>query len=132
MNPKLIPGGMPIVGKGAPSRLVMYHQESLPGAIAAVNLLLETQSAILVMTNTLALNDCADWVGQLVLETLLGIRDKNDYLELARSVAMSMFWHITVEAALKKNQVHGTSPLKIEEYTGTYTNSIKAMKIGVT
>ena len=133
LNPNLIPDGMPIVGKGAPSRLVVYHQGSLPGALAAVNLLPETQSAIVVMTNTLALNDCADWVGQLVLESLIGVRDKNDYLELARrSVSTSLAWHSTVEAALKENQVHNTSARNLEEYTGTYTNSIKTMKIEVT
>ena len=132
LNPKLIPDRMPVVGKGA-SRLVIYHQGSLPGALSAVNLLPETQSAIVVMTNTLALNDCADWVGQLVLETLIGIRDKNDYLELARrSVATSLAWHSTVDAALKKNQVHGTSPRNLAEYIGIYINSIKTMKIEVT
>lgn len=133
LNPKLIPDGMPVVGKDAPSRLVFYHQGSLPGALSAVILLPETQSSIVVMTNTLALNDCADWVGQLVLETLIGIKDKNDYLELSRrSVATSLAWHSTVEAALKKNQILGTSPRKFEDYTGTYTNSIKTMKIEVT
>lgn len=133
LNPKLMPDGMPLVGKGAPSRLVVYHQGSHPGALAAVNLLPETQSAIVVMTNTLALNDCADWVGQLVLEALIGTEDKNDYLDLARtSVANLLAWHSTVEAALKKNQVHGTSPRNLQEYTGIYANCIKIMKIEVT
>lgn len=85
------------------------------------------------MTNTLALNDCADWVGQLVLEALIGTEDKNDYLEIARrSVANSLAWHPTVEAALKRNHVHGTSPRNLEEYIGTYASSIKTMKIEVT
>ena len=133
LNPKFIPDGMPIVGKGSPSRLVVYHQGSLPGALAAVNLLPETQSAIVVMTNTLALNDCADWVGQLVLEALIGTTETNDYLELARrSVATALAWHSTVEAALKKHQAQGTSPRNLEEYTGTYTNSIQTMRIEVT
>ena len=133
LNPKLVPNGMPFVGKGGPSRLVVYHQGSLPGALASVILLPETQSAIVVMTNTLALNDCADWVGQLVLETLIRVKDKNDYLELSRrSAASSLAWHSTVDAALKKNQVLGTSPRNLEAYTGTYTNAIKTMKIEVT
>ena len=87
LKPKLIPDGMPIGGKGAPSPLVVYHQGSLPGALVAANLLPETQSAIVVMRNTVALNHCADWVGQLVLETLIGATEKNDYLELARKSA---------------------------------------------
>ena len=133
LNPKLLPDGMPIVGKGVPSRLVIYHQGSNPGALAAVNLLPETQSAIVVMTNTLALNDCADWVGQLVLEALIGTTKRNDYPELARkSAATALAWHSAVEAALKKHQIPGTFPRDLEEYTGTYTNFIKTMKIEVT
>lgn len=85
------------------------------------------------MINTLALNDCADWVGLLVLEAFIGTRDKKDYLELAKtSVATSLTWHSAVEAALKKNQAHGTSPRHLGEYIGTYTNSIKTIKIKVT
>lgn len=133
LNPGLMSDGMPIVGNSAPPCLVVYHQGSLPGALATVNLLPETQSAIVVMTNTLALNDCADWVGQLVLETLIGTVDRNDYLELARrSVATALAWHSTVEAALNENQTHGTSPRSLEEYTGTYANSSKTMIIEVT
>ena len=68
----------------------------------------------------------------LVLETLVGIKDKNDYLELARrSVANALAWHVIIEAALEKVQVHGTSSRNLEEHTGIYTNSIKTMKIEV-
>jgi hypothetical protein len=59
-NPSLMPDGMPIVGKGVPSRLVIYHQGSLPGALSAVALMPETETAIVVMSNSLALNDSPD------------------------------------------------------------------------
>ena len=62
-NPLLMPQDMPVVGKGAPSTLMCYHQGSLPGALAAVNLVPETESAIVVSSNSLALNDAPDWVG---------------------------------------------------------------------
>lgn len=133
LNPKWMPNGMPTVGKGIASRLVVYHQGSLPGALAAVNLLPESQSAIVVLTNTLALNDCADWVGQLVLETLLDVNDKNDYLSLAKeSVANALVWHSSVEADLKKDRVPDTFPRDLQAYIGTYVNSIQTMKIVVT
>ena len=133
LNPKWMPNGMPTVGKGIASRLVVYHQGSLPGALAAVNLVPESQSAIVVLTNTLALNDCADWVGQLILETLLNVNDKNDYISLAReSVANALLWHSSVEADLKKDRVPGTFPRHLQAYIGTYINSIQTMKIVVT
>jgi hypothetical protein len=59
-NPSLMLDGMPIIGKGAPSRLVVYRQESLPGALSAVLLMPETRTAIVAMSNSLALNDCLD------------------------------------------------------------------------
>ena len=133
LNPKLMPSGMPIVGKGSPSRLVLYHQGSLPGALASVALLPETQSAIVVMTNSLALNDCADWVGQLVLEALLGVPNKNDYVEAAKkSAASALAWHSTVVEELEENKSPSKPPRQLDVYTGTYHNSIDTMMIEVT
>jgi hypothetical protein len=61
LNPLVLPT-MPIVGKGSPSRLVIYHSGSLVGSLTAVNLFPETHSAIVVLTNSLELNDCRlDW-----------------------------------------------------------------------
>ena len=72
-NPPLMPDGMPVVGKGVNSQLVLYHQGSLPGTLTVVMLILETDTVIVVLMNTLALNDVADWVGQLVLEAVLDV-----------------------------------------------------------
>ena len=41
-NPLLMPHGMPVVGKGAPSTSVCYHQGSLPRALAAMSIVPET------------------------------------------------------------------------------------------
>ena len=78
-NPPLMPHGMPVVGKGAPSTLVCCHQGGMPGALAAVNLVPETESAIVVLSNSLTLNDTPDWAVQLVLEELLDVPERNDY-----------------------------------------------------
>lgn len=60
INPDLMPHGMPIVGKGVPSRLVIFHQGSLPGALSLTMLLPDTKSAIVITSNALALNDVPD------------------------------------------------------------------------
>ena len=62
-DPPFMPDGMPVVGKRGSSRLVAYHQGSLLGALAAVDLIPDTESAIVVLTNSLSLNDTADWIG---------------------------------------------------------------------
>ena len=131
-NPGLMPNGMPIVGKGAPSQLVIYHQGSLPGALAAVLLLPDTESAIVVLTNTLSLNDTPDWVAQLVLEEILEVPDKNDYVAAARSsVAENAKWYSNTSKELSRNRKTGTSPKKLEDYIGTYWDAIHVVKIEV-
>lgn len=131
-NPPLMPQGMPIVGKGAPSRLVVYHQGSLPGALSSVMLIPETRSSIVVMTNSLSLNDCPDWVGQLVLEEMLEVphTKRNDYLKAARvSADKTLAWYASVSAELKVNQTGDTSHRPLVEYQGEYWNTSGIFKI---
>jgi len=131
-NPGLMPHGMPIVGKGAPSQLVIYHQGSLPGALAAVLLLPDNETAIVVLTNTLALNDTPDWVAQLVLEELLEVPDRNDYVAAAKtSVAENAKWYSSTAEELTKNRKADTSPKNLEDYTGTYWDAIHVIKIEI-
>ena len=59
-KPPLMPHGMPVVEKGALSTLLCYHQSCMPGALAAVNLVPETESAIVVLSNSLTLDDTPD------------------------------------------------------------------------
>ncbi|PVH79400.1 beta-lactamase/transpeptidase-like protein [Cadophora sp. DSE1049] len=121
-NPPLIPDGMPIVGRGVPSKLVIYHQGSLPGALATVNLIPETKTSIVVLSNSLALNNVADWVGQ-----------KNDYIKAATSsVKKSLKWYSTVTAELEQEQKQNASSKELDHYTGTYWNKSKTMKLEVT
>lgn len=131
-NPPLMPHGMPVVGKGAPSTLVCYHQGCMPGALAAVSLIPETESAIVVLSNSLALNDTSDWVGQLVLEELLDVPERNDYIEAAKSsVAENAKWFTTTMGELEKEQKKGPIPRDLWDYTGTYWDAIHIFKINV-
>lgn len=84
INHGLLPKGMPIVGKGT-SKPVLFHQGSLPGSLTFVALLPEIETVIIVLTNSLALNDTADWIGQLIIEELLEVSSdmKNDFVTLA-------------------------------------------------
>lgn len=59
-NPPLISHDMPVVGQGVPSRLITCHQGSLPWALAAFMLIPDTKTAIIVLSNSLALNDTPD------------------------------------------------------------------------
>ncbi|KAG4284484.1 hypothetical protein FPRO06_08863 [Fusarium proliferatum] len=54
LNPALLPQGMPTIGRGT-SSLVLFHQGSLPGSLTFVGLLPETETVIVVLTSSLAL-----------------------------------------------------------------------------
>ncbi|KPM45233.1 hypothetical protein AK830_g1344 [Neonectria ditissima] len=84
---------MPLLATGIDSRLALWHQGSLVGATSFVMMLPETESAVVVLTNTMALNDAADWIGQLLVETLLDAPIRNDYVALAS---------LSADRALKK------------------------------
>ena len=131
-NPLLMPHDMPVVGKGAPSKFVCYHQGSLPGALAAMNQIPETESAIVVLSNSLALNDVSDWVGQLVLEELLRASERNDYIKAVESsVAENAKWFSTTMKGLEKEQKKGPVSRNLEKYPGTYWDAIHVFKIDV-
>ncbi len=132
-NPGLMPDGMPIVGKGAPSILVIYHQGSLPGALSAVVLVPQSHTAIVAMTNSLALCDTPDWVAQLLLEEILDVPEKNDYIAAAHTtVESTLAWYPKVSAELEEKQQRNTSTRDLQAYVGTYWNEINTMKIVVT
>lgn len=132
-NPPLLPDGMPIVGKNTPSKLVLYHQGSLPGALSATLLVPESETVIVVMSNSLALYDAPDWVGQLILEEILDVPEKNDYVAAATaSAAKTLEWFPSVKEELRQKQKQNTSSKPLETCIGTYWNAIHTMKIVVT
>ena len=57
----------------------------MPGALAAVNPVPETDSAIVVLSNSVTLNGTPDWMGQLVLEEEpLDVPERNNYIEAVK------------------------------------------------
>lgn len=133
LNPGLLPQGMPTIGQGA-HQLLLFHQGSLPGALAFVGLLPESETAVVILTNSLALNDVADWVGHVVLEELLDIADKyrNDYVSLAEAaVAENLKWYPALTKELEEGRKGGAPPKPLEEYVGTYWDHIHVVKVEV-
>ena len=53
-------------------------------------LLPNAEAAIVVLTSTLSLNDTPDWVSQLVLEEVLEVPEKNDYVAAAKAMSPKM------------------------------------------
>ncbi|KAH6989933.1 beta-lactamase/transpeptidase-like protein [Ilyonectria destructans] len=124
LNGRLMPRGMPVVGRGVPSQLVLYHQGTLPGALAVVLLVPETESVILVMSNCLSLTDAPDWVSQMVLEVVLGVPtlERIDFLRYAESsIAANLQWHSCIISGLEQGRSGAMNPhMALKMYVGTY------------
>lgn len=133
LNPDLLkPKPIPEVARGHPSELILYHQGMMPGNLAAVNLVPSTKGAVIVLTNSLALNDTADWLGQLYLEAYLGVAHRNDYVALSEeTVEATLSWYSDVLAELQKDRIPGTVPRNLSEYTGRYSNEAGTMMIEI-
>nr|ODN86267.1 hypothetical protein L203_04387 [Cryptococcus depauperatus CBS 7841] len=131
-NFALMPRGMPIVGKGVPPRLVIVHQGGGPGTLSIVILVPDTESAIVILSNALALNDVPDWVGQLVLEEFLEVPEgeRNDFISAGKtSVAVNLAWYRDLA---KELQPRNSISRELEAYAGTYWDDIHILKIVVT
>ncbi|KAK4455290.1 beta-lactamase/transpeptidase-like protein [Podospora aff. communis PSN243] len=126
MNNGRIPRSqIPVVGKGAKPQLALYHGGNSAASQNWVILLPETQSAVVVLTNTMANCDAANLIGSMLLEELLESPEKNDYEELSRVAAKAGVeqWH-ALHASLEKKRVPGTKPKPLEAYTGKYWNHV--------
>lgn len=112
--------------------LVIYNQGSLAGYTTAIILVPEVETGIVVLTNSIALNDAADWIGQMVLESVLEAPEPNDFVALAESSAEALankFPHMAQR--LESQKVRGTSPRPLSTYFGEYFNEIKDFKIQI-
>ncbi|CZR42793.1 uncharacterized protein FPRO_10096 [Fusarium proliferatum ET1] len=133
LNPALLPQGMPTIGRGT-SSLVLFHQGSLPGLLTFVGLLPETETVIVVLTNSLALNDAADWIGQLIIEEIVNVPSelRTDFIGLAEAaVTENLKWYPRVLDELEKGRKAGTSPRPLTEYVGTYWDDLHMFKVEV-
>lgn len=124
-NPMFV-SEMPIVGKGSKKRLIWHHNGSLVGFFSSVHILPDSDTAIIVLTNSMANNDCADWIGQLLVETVIDNPDKNDYLKLAQtSVAGYNSKWKEVHTTLAEQRVPNTDHRPWREYSGKFFNEIR-------
>ncbi|KAL9082840.1 MAG: hypothetical protein Q9159_006130, partial [Coniocarpon cinnabarinum] len=107
---------------------------TLPGALALAIFIPDTESALLALTNSLALNDIPDWVGQqLVLEELQDVPVRNDYIKAAETRATgALQWYPSTIDELKKAQKNGTSPRNAKDYIDTYWDQERLFQIKLT
>ena len=120
VNPGLVEE-MPLLAEDIDSRLALWHQGCLVSATSFVMLLPETESAVLVLTNTMALNDAADWIGQLMVETLLESPFRNDYVRLASlSAERALEKYAELSRDVEEGREAGGPNRALSDYVGSY------------
>ncbi|CAG8389661.1 unnamed protein product [Penicillium salamii] len=123
-NPSI--GPEPITGKGSESRLVLYHHGSMPGSTSCVHLIPELDAFIVVLQNSIAPIDTADFVCQYLLEGFLHTKRPNDFKQLATEFTTRSLGHMDrIKKDLDTNKIVGASPRPLADYTGTYWNQIE-------
>ncbi|KAI1156407.1 beta-lactamase/transpeptidase-like protein [Nemania diffusa] len=132
LNPTYVPT-MPLVGEGLKEpKLCLWHQGSNMCSLHFVALLPDTSTAIVVLSNGLANNDVSDWVGQLLLQTILDVPESVDYLELAKTSARNSNarWP-KIKSDLENERTLGTVPLSLPSYVGQFYNKIKTFYLEI-
>ncbi|KUJ07020.1 beta-lactamase/transpeptidase-like protein [Mollisia scopiformis] len=108
-------------GGWARSQLPGTHQSSLVGDTSFVMLLPEAESAVVVLTNSMALNDAADWIGQLLVEKLLDSPIRNDYARLASlSAKRAIKKYEELTNKLEAGKDLSNPPKDLAKYAGSY------------
>jgi hypothetical protein len=97
----------------------------MAGALSSVYLLPETQTAIIILSNTFALRDAPDWIAQPLVEVILDSPKRNDFVDLSENAAENSLGHQpNTQKILAKERVIETSHRELNEYTGRYYKSI--------
>ncbi|KAI1322807.1 beta-lactamase/transpeptidase-like protein [Xylariaceae sp. FL0255] len=116
----------PLLGQRYPGKLAIWHGGNMPGTTAAICLLPETGTAVIVLQNSLGLCDIADWICQLIIDAIFLGEPAQDYVLLtSKCVQKGVKRMEMVEQKLLQDQIAGTKPQSIEIYCGRYFNSIK-------
>ncbi|KAI0542824.1 putative D-aminoacylase [Xylaria digitata] len=113
------------IGQGAPPTRILYHNGSMPGYLISVHLIPETQTVIVILGNTLAFSDLPDYVGGLILNTILGAKDEVDFLSLVRECKeTSIQGPLRTAVQLEAERKTGTSHKPLIQYESWYVNEM--------
>lgn len=123
---------MPVIGEGSQYKLVIYHQGSYPGYLSSVFLVPEEDIVIVVLTNSLAFNDAADWLGQMVLEEVLDVPERTDFEKLvteSRDASLKQFSGLADDIRHHLDEPQAVA--KVSKYPGVYCNSLRNFAINI-
>ncbi|CAG8211551.1 unnamed protein product [Penicillium olsonii] len=114
---------LPILGDGSQRRAIIYHQGATVGYYSFLALFPETQSAVVVLTNAIAMSDVADWAGRVLIEALFDFPKRTNYVALSEEGKRRRLQQFEdMQASLAKEHAPDTRPLPLDAYVGKYAN----------
>ena len=125
----------PCVGEDSPSHLIYSHNGDVNGYTASMYLVPGARAAVVALTNGTGRGDCTDWITQLILQEVLELHPRIDYLSLTKTVALKYpnFFKERFAGPLAQHQTKGTKQPDRREYLGTFAlaASLATLKLQV-
>ncbi|EJT68511.1 hypothetical protein GGTG_13909 [Gaeumannomyces tritici R3-111a-1] len=129
-NPGLV--NVPVLSAGTRTPLVFYHNGAISGYNNCFMLIPELQAVIVILTNSIAQGDVADWAAQTLLQAVLNSPSPIDLRPLAQQAAdkWTTFYQ-TMSDELERDRIPNTEEPKHPELVGTYRHETGALALEV-
>ncbi|KAK0646949.1 beta-lactamase/transpeptidase-like protein [Cercophora newfieldiana] len=125
----------PALGDKDHPLLMLYHQGSTVGYYAHIALFPDTKSAVVVLSNSIALTDAPDWISRATIQTLFDLKDGHDYALLAaeaNSRQMAEYDTLARQIAKKRESCSdAVKPPPLEALVGRYASKSKPFFIDI-
>lgn len=117
---------LPQSGQGLPSMLCLGHQGETAGYYSNIAMFPETQSAIVVLTNSIPLMDSATTITQALFRALFDSSDSADFVPFTEELSNMTINSYSEQAdVIKARRRVGTREHPLEEYIGRYMNELE-------
>ncbi|KAH7133738.1 beta-lactamase/transpeptidase-like protein [Dactylonectria macrodidyma] len=125
----------PILGTKDRPVLMLYHQGSTVGYYSFIALFPDTNSSVVVLTNSIGVSDAADWISRVIIQALFELNDGQDYVSLAKEandLTIKDYEKLSDKiVAMRENCTEELLPVELKSYTGTYVNREKQFSIDI-
>lgn len=123
---------MPILGEDSGSKLVFYHNGAIPGYNHCLMIIPETQTAIVVLTNSMSRGDTADWIAQILLQDILQLKPSLSVVSVAEEAAKK--WngrYLVMKEKLESQRIPNTKAPQLQDLVGVYVHTTGALRLQV-
>lgn len=124
----------PVLGTKDKPMLMIYHQGSTVGYHAFTGLFPDTDSAVVVLTNSSDMSDAADWIARALIQALFELDDGNDYVALAKEAnrrTLAQFDEVSEQIKEMRAACSVSRARKLTAFTGRYMHSSELFFIDI-